>query len=155
MSDEPSRLLARITPMRVSERTAPYFTWKDHFVLGSADVDAEHRSFFELANRLRAAILAGQGQAVARLALARMTEHARCHFEHEEECLVASSCPYLAEHREEHRQFRLALAQLAAEATPSAERVFCLARDWILDHMLELDRRHQEWIALVPGRGGH
>lgn len=152
MSDESSRLLARITP-KVSDQTAPFFVWKDRFVLGSSEVDAEHRSFFDLANRLRAAIIVGQGPAVVRLALAKMTEHARCHFDHEEECLVASSCPFLAEHREEHRQFALALAQLTAEASPSADRAFCLARNWILDHMLDMDHRHQQWIALAPGRG--
>ena len=152
MSDESSRLLARITPMKVSDRTAPFFVWKDHFVLGSSKVDAEHRNFFDLANRLRAAIIAGQGPAVVRIALVKMTEHARCHFDDEEECLVASSCPFLVEHREEHRQFVLALAQLTAEASPSAELAFCLARNWILDHMLEMDRRHQHWIAQMPGR---
>jgi hemerythrin len=154
MSDQPSRLLARLTPAKVTDRTAPFFVWKDRFVLGSGDVDAEHRSFFELANRLRGAILAGQGRTVVRLALARLTEHARCHFDHEEACLVASACPYLAEHREEHRQFVLALAQLSVEQSPSAERVFCLTRNWIVDHILDMDHRHQPWIARVPGRGG-
>jgi len=148
MTDERSRLLARLSPAKVSEKTAPFFVWKDRFMLGASDVDAEHRSFFELANRLRAAILAGNGPVVARLVLARMADHARCHFDHEERCLVASACPYTGEHREEHRQFTLALAQLRAEATPCPERIFCLARDWILDHILGMDRRHQAWIAL-------
>jgi hemerythrin-like metal-binding protein len=148
MTGEPSRLLARITPARISENTAPFFVWKDRFVLGAGDVDAEHRTFFELANRIRAALLAGQGGTVARLALATMAEHARTHFEHEERCLVASACPALAEHREEHRQFTLAVGQLQADPSPCPERVFGLARDWILDHILGMDRRHQTWIAL-------
>jgi hemerythrin len=148
MTDGRSRLLARLSSSKVSEESAPFFVWKDRFILGASDVDAEHRSFFELANRLRAAILAGKGALIAHLALARMAEHARCHFDHEERCLIASACPFLAEHREEHRQFTLALSQLAAEASPCPERIFCLARHWILDHMLGMDRRHQAWIAL-------
>ncbi|HEY5629476.1 MAG TPA: hemerythrin family protein [Candidatus Limnocylindrales bacterium] len=148
MADGPSRLLARLSPARVSEKTAPFFLWKERFVLGASDVDADHRSFIELANRVRAAILAGNGPAVARLALARMADHARAHFDHEERCLVRSACPHLAEHLEEHRQFTLALSQLEAEPSPSPERIFCLTRDWILDHILGMDRRHQPWIAL-------
>jgi hemerythrin-like metal-binding protein len=148
MTDERPRLLARLSPAKVSEKTAPFFVWKDRFVLGAGDVDPEHKSFFDLANRLRGAILAGKGSDVARLALARMADHARCHFDHEERCLVVAACPFLTEHREEHRQFTLALRHLQSEASPSPERIFCLARDWILDHILGMDRRHQAWIAL-------
>jgi hemerythrin len=148
MSGEGSKPIGRITLRRGATTTQPLLVWKNAFALGVNEIDEEHKHFFEIANWLRSSILAGR--TVAREALDKMTEHARCHFDHEEACLIAADCPYLPKHRGEHQQFVLALAHLNSQETPSAEGIFCLARDWILDHILNTDILHREWISKPP-----
>jgi hemerythrin-like metal-binding protein len=145
MSDDGFKPAGRIGPPRRPASGHPLLVWKNSFALGATEVDEEHKHFFEITNWLRCSILAGRP--VAREALDRMTGHARCHFDYEEACLIAADCPYLPEHRSEHQQFVLALAHLNAQEAPSAEGVFCLARDWILDHILITDRLHKPWIS--------
>ncbi len=133
-----------------SAPSRPFFVWKDSFAVGSPDVDRDHERFFALANRLHSSLASREERAMTREVLFGMADHARCHFEHEETCLIAASCPYLAEHRDEHRQFVLALEHLRSQETPSAEVTFCLARDLIVDHILGMDRRHASWLSNPP-----
>jgi hemerythrin len=148
MNDEGSKPIGRISLRRRPATGHPLLVWKSAFALGDTEIDDEHKHFFEIINWLRSSILAGRP--VTREALDRMGEHARCHFDHEEKCLIAAGCPYLREHRGEHRQFVLSLAHLKSQQTPSPEGVFCLARDWILDHILNTDRLHKAWISKAP-----
>jgi hemerythrin len=147
MSD--GKYIGRMNPggAHPPQQSQRFFVWKDAFAVGDAEVDDEHQRFFALANRLHSSLMSHEHPALTREALLGMTEHARCHFEYEETCLIASSCPYLAEHRDEHRQFVLALEHLRLQENPSAEATFCLARDLIVDHILGMDRRHAHWLT--------
>jgi len=145
MSDKRTKPIGKIvTP--IPSDTKPFFVWNDRFALGPPAVDAEHKRFFDLANRLHASILADEGPASAKKILAGMSEYARRHFDDEEARLVASACPYLPRHRVEHRLFVMTLTRLQGHEEPSADDAFCLARDWILEHILGMDRLHSTWM---------
>ncbi len=156
MSDEHRTFIARIgerggPALAAPSHASPFFVWKDLFAIGAPGIDEEHQRFFALANHLYASLASGGDPEVTKEALLGMAEHARRHFETEETCLIAALCPYVTEHRNQHRNFVLALAHLRGQAMPSAEATFCLARDLILDHILGMDREHSAWMVLPPG----
>jgi hemerythrin len=51
-----------------------------------------------------------------------------------------------SKHRAEHRLFVMTLTRLQAQEAPTADDAFCLARDWILEHILGMDRQHSTWM---------
>jgi hemerythrin-like metal-binding protein len=126
--------------------TKPFFVWNDRFALGVPALDEEHKRFFDLANQLHSSIVADEGSASAKKILVGVSDYARRHFDDEEARLVASACPYLSRHRVEHRLFVMTLTRLQGQEEPSAEDAFCLARDWILEHILGIDRQHSTWM---------
>jgi len=146
MSDKRSKPIGKIATPTPSVSPEPFFVWKDCFALGVPAVDEEHKRFFDLANRLHSSIVVDEGQATARQILVGMSDYAQCHFDREEACLAATACPYLSKHREEHRLFVLALTRLHGQEAPSAEGTFSLARDWIVEHILGMDRQHATWM---------
>jgi hemerythrin-like metal-binding protein len=122
-----------------------FFVWKKEFELGLPLIDGEHRTFFEILNRCAAAARGASQAEVARL-LAELDTYAQFHFGHEEEALDRVGCPDLALQRAEHRRFRLELACIRAREVPSALDALALSRDWLLHHVLEIDRRYVAWI---------
>jgi hemerythrin-like metal-binding protein len=125
----------------------PFFVWTDCYALGALAIDEEHERFFDLANRLHSSIVADDEPASAKKILVDMGEYARRHFDDEEARLIASACPHLSRHRAEHRLFVMTLKRLQDHEEPSADDAFCLARDWILEHILGMDRQHSAWMV--------
>ena len=122
-----------------------FFAWKKEFELGLPLIDGEHRNFFEILNRCAAAARGASPTEVA-LRLAELDTYAGTHFGHEEEALDRVGCPELELQRSEHRLFRRDLARIKAREVPDALAALTLSRDWLLHHVLEVDRRYVAWI---------
>lgn len=147
MSDERRKPIGRISPPRTQPPSQPYFVWKSSFNLGIPQVDEEHRHFFDIINDLHAALETGEERAIVDQTMAELREYARFHFAHEEDFLQLVGYPDLAQHRAQHRHFVLALQRIQGQPAAKAVAALCLARDWLLEHILGMDQRYTKWVA--------
>jgi hemerythrin-like metal-binding protein len=120
------------------------FTWNPEYSVGNDLIDGEHRTLFELADRLHSAMLSGQGHAVLRNLYTQLADYTRTHFSHEEALMVKHAYPELPAHAEIHRQLIAKLAKLQGDLdggklTVTVDTMQFL-RDWLQHHIGKTDR---------------
>ena len=125
-------------------RPQSFFVWKDAFNLGIRAVDEDHKQFFEIFNRLHSCL----GHDAAREAVAELIAYARGHFAREEQALDDVCYPYLAEHQAQHRRFLRDLEQIDVQRAIAARLAISIARDWLIDHVLGMDKKYISWLAV-------
>ena len=120
--------------------------WNDQFELGVARMDAAHREFIDLLNRLHAS----PREAIPTL-FARLVEHAERHFGDEERWMQESGFPLTSVHRGEHDRvlaiLRETLQQLQAGDTASGQKLVMEMLAWFEQHAASMDlalARHLE-----------
>jgi len=122
-----------------------FLNWSESFSIGVAALDADHRRFFDLLNRLYAGILDGSASnaaaaAVAEEALAFAIEHCA----REEAMLAEAGYPGLAEMRRQHGVLRDTIenfrSKLSARMGMSTELANVLM-EWVLQHILKEDKK--------------
>lgn len=114
------------------------FEWKRAFSVGNAEIDGEHRSIYELAEKLQLAMLEGRGRAALDELIPALCRFIEVHLSHEEELMVSAGFPGIAGHRRAHAQLRTAVAGFqgryqAGEETLTIELMTFLAR-WLTEH---------------------
>jgi hemerythrin len=127
--------------------------WKPQYSVGVAELDAQHQTLFELANRLIRLHDAGPTDKQFFIILNELVRYAETHFATEEELMRRHGYPDLAAHEEEHRKFVervFALNQRlgSADRTLSFELLDFL-KTWYIDHVLGDDRGY---IPLLAGQ---
>lgn len=125
-----------------------FFVWKDAFALGIPAIDAEHQQFFVILNRCAEAASSGAASLVqVERLLQELETYARFHFRNEEEALERIGYPGLESQRQEHRRFQRELERIRALERPSSLAALALARDWLLNHVTDTDRRYVDWLV--------
>lgn len=128
------------------------FSWIDGFKLGFNSIDDTHREFVTL---VHAMLTVGDAEFLA--AFHRFADHARCHFEQENEWMSAGDFPAGACHVEEHTKV---LAPLR-EAQPLIEqgridigRSFAKAlAEWFPGHADHMDSALASWMVRKSASG--
>ena len=112
--------------------------WNDQFELGVARMDASHREFIDMLNRLNAASREDMSTLFARL-----VEHTEQHFGEEERWMQESGFPLRIIHRDEHERvlaiLRETLQQLQAGDTASAHMLVREMLAWFEQHAASMD----------------
>lgn len=103
------------------------------YQLGNESMDATHREFIELVNRLQGTDKAGFMELFAAL-----VEHTHAHFTAENESMEEYGFPAIAEHRSEHQRVLGELDRLAEKVRQGKTQ---LARAWVRDGL-------PDWFAL-------
>lgn len=121
-----------------------HLAWHSGYECGNSLIDAQHRSLFDGANKILAAILAGRHRVdVDVLIDALMCEVAQ-HFNDEEAIFSAAGFPDVTEHAAQHRQLvdrAVALVESFHAGTLTiGELLQFLAHDMVARHMLGADR---------------
>ena len=124
--------------------------WSEHYEVGVAAIDGQHREMFDITNRLLVGLRDGRdaGELVETLReLVRCTEHNVA----TEERLMQEHGLAPAHHAEEHRRLLEAIRRFDLRLDPSglAESTRWL-REWLLGHIDEDDRPFAE---LLRSRG--
>ena len=124
--------------------------WSEHYEVGVAVIDGQHREMFDIANRLLEGLRDARdaGELVETLReLVRCTEHNVA----TEERLMQEHGLAVAHHAEEHRRLLEAIRRFDLRLDPSglAESTRWL-REWLLGHIDEDDRPFAE---LLRSRG--
>jgi hemerythrin len=124
--------------------------WKDSYLLGEAEIDAQHRFVFALANEF---IAAGDKAALTHCAM-QLYQHTREHFKHEEALMRELQFPEYAAHVEWHNQFISRLNDISAcigQDSLQRQDLVNLMSDWALKHIVQYDARLASYIASQPG----
>jgi hemerythrin len=122
--------------------------WSDEYLTGVAEIDGQHRGFFEAAHRLYDQILNCEGEHGVEEAVAFLRDYADRHFRTEETFMREHEFPRLEEHIKLHEAFFENLEQLADELKvlgPSqhlADRALEVAQDWLIDHITDEDMQY-------------
>lgn len=122
--------------------------WSDSYCIGIAEIDQQHRGFFEAAHRLHDRILNCQGEHGVEEAVAFLRDYAVQHFQTEEALMRRDAFPGLEAHRRLHAAFFDSLDQLVYDldvcgaSQHLAERALEVAQDWLIDHIACEDQQY-------------
>ncbi len=120
--------------------------WKDSYLLGEAEIDAQHRHAFELANEFMAA---SDKTELSHCAM-QLYQHVREHFKHEESLMRELKFPEYAAHVQWHNDFISRLNDVSASISQNSlqqDDVKTLMTDWALQHIAQYDARLASYIA--------
>lgn len=119
--------------------------WSDEYLTGIAEIDEQHKGFFDAAHRLYDQILNCEGEHGVEDAAAFLRDYAKRHFQTEEAFMREHGFPRLEQHKELHEAFFENLELLADELKvcgPSqhlADRALDVAQNWLIDHIADED----------------
>lgn len=136
------------TPVKIIE-------WAPEYSVHVEEIDREHQKWFDMLNRLHAAMLEGRGQEQLRVLMADMTWYALEHIAHEEALMASTHYPDYRTHVRQHEALRSRSQEFAerverGETTVTIEvTVFLTA--WIKQHILTSDLRLAEHLQKRRG----
>ena len=92
--------------------------WKPFYSVGDASIDAEHQRLLGIIDDLCLAVHAGQGQAIIREILDRLSDYTIVHFDHEERAMQKCGYPNLEAHMTMHDEMRRRTREFPRRAKP-------------------------------------
>jgi hemerythrin len=151
----------RIEPVLHKQARTGYLEWRDEWTLEVGFMDEDHRELAAMLSRIARDYgppAAGSAHPIRQSdappladALAELAAHTRAHFEREEEVMRVDDFPDLPRHKNEHD---LLLAELSVTARELREfeaqwlglDLLDSLKDWLLGHVLEMDRELAEFL---------
>ena len=142
-------------PPQISGAPKPVL-WSDAFEMGDARIDAEHREFIDIVNRLGAATDSRETARIAELC-ATLVEHSAAHFRSEEEIMARHGYGGLDAHRRDHQRLLAYIREQAARLLQAAspdEHVEAAAsiKDGLLGHMFRVDVHYKTHLLEAKRR---
>src|SRR5690242_15639071 len=124
--------------------------WDRSFSVEVARFDGEHKTLFDIINRLHDAMMAGQGRTVLGKTFQDLLNYTRTHFAAEEGVLRAHGYPELEKQRLQHAAFCDTLAKYKAQfdsgSTALSVDIMQLLQDWLRQHITVEDRKYSEFL---------
>jgi len=124
--------------------------WNDSLSTGVAEIDAQHKDFIKLIQRLQ--ILHekdGSKEFILRILL-EMAKYAEYHFVSEENLMMLFKYPLLTQHQEQHNML-LRSVKYKIEAFEngilSLEEVIAFLSDWLLSHTAKEDGKIGDYLG--------
>jgi hemerythrin len=129
-------------------------TWNDSYSVNNEEIDAQHKEWIAIYNKLDHTLLNGSGQEVFTLAadsLQAMQEYADYHFREEEQYMREINFPFLVEHRRLHSDFEDELYKYnrsirSGELILNTE-VISIVKNWLLHHILHEDQKYRTYLT--------
>jgi len=121
------------------------FAWDDSYCVGYAEIDNQHRRWFQLAHELHSAVVMGKKKEVLAQTLANFIAYTKGHFATEERLMLTSGYPYYEEHRDQHEAMTRKLGRLRHDfeegrATIAVEFLQFL-KIWLGNHIHVVDHK--------------
>lgn len=129
------------------------FKWKNDFSVGIKEMDDQHKSFFDILNRLGEVAGGNKGMEVVGPVLRQLSEYSRHHFAEEENWLKVIGYPGLPFQKKQHEFFISQVTELQDRysrgdgSIPKSTLEFL--RDWLLSHILETDKKYGTFMLEV------
>ncbi len=120
--------------------------WRDSFATGVERFDSDHRRIVEMIAELYTGITGGADKKKIERTITELISYTKYHFTNEEEHMRLHDFPKRAEHRIEHEDFKLKLAEMQKKLEQGDREVprqlYTLLRDWFSHHIMEVDRQY-------------
>jgi hemerythrin-like metal-binding protein len=128
--------------------------WNESYSVNNADIDAQHKEWIAIYNRLDNILLTGSGDAVSRAAtdaLQAMQEYASYHFRQEEQYLREINYPDLVTHKRLHTDFDDQIygynRKIRSGEFVLNTEVISIIKTWLLHHILHEDQKYCAFVA--------
>jgi hemerythrin len=127
------------------------FAWSDTYSIGVAEIDAQHRRLFSLADQLHSAMASGKGKAVLEQVLQSLISYTKTHFAAEER--IMRDCAYsdLAAHKAQHDQLTQRVLNLQSEFRAGKMLltldVLEFLKNWLQMHIAGCDRKYAPFVG--------
>jgi hemerythrin-like metal-binding protein len=126
-----------------------YLSWHDRYLVGNADIDAQHRKLFELVNRFDDVVKMGLTEEAWRV-VEELISTTAAHFRFEEDLMETAGFPDLAEHRLVHqelmKQIRDLQARMRTGGHVGTKSVVRFLVDWLTNHHLREDLAFKPYL---------
>jgi hemerythrin-like metal-binding protein len=133
--------------------TTSLFKWKNDFSVGIKELDDQHKSFFDILNRLGEAAGGNKGMEIVGPVLQELNEYSRHHFTEEENWLKVIVYPGLQYQQKQHEFFISQVTDLQGRYTRGDANIPLstveFLRDWLLSHILETDKKYGTFMLEV------
>lgn len=131
--------------------------WTDAFAMGDAEIDAEHRNFVDIVNRLNGAIRHREPGAVISAICDELVADAAAHFLSEEAAMARVGFGGLPGHQREHERLLKFLEMQVALVRAGADHPVLVAaalaiKDALLGHMFRVDVHYKSYFLESKGR---
>src|SRR5574344_1370174 len=129
--------------------TTPLVTWKSTYALGMSEIDEQHRTLFEIMNKMWQAIVHNEKQSTMVEILQALELYTVQHFTEEEIFMQSFNYPNFDKHILLHRHFIQKIAdekeRVSKGEKPSLDLLHFL-RDWLLNHILVQDKHYADYF---------
>jgi hemerythrin len=126
-----------------------FLSWHDRYLLGHAEIDAQHRKLFELVNHFDDVIQMDMADELGRI-VDDLVAGAVAHFKFEEAVLEQIGFPDRSGHSKMHEeligQLRQTRAKMKAGGHVSAKSVARFLVDWLTYHILREDMEFKAYL---------
>lgn len=124
--------------------------WDESFSVGVSELDHQHGRIIAIINLLLDEPKSGFDQRMVAKILADLTNYAHDHFETEEQLLAENGYPDLHAQHNEHKAFRITLAEFCDDSmnnrAPVPPRVLNYLKNWWVDHILVKDMKYRSFL---------
>jgi hemerythrin len=134
----------------------PTIAWKSVYETGIVALDNEHKQLIDQINRLYEAVRDKRGDEVLDDILEMLQDYTENHFQHEEKLMAEYDYPGLPEHRKAHQDLRDTVQLLSVRDSSGAQglanELMKLMRGWVLEHIVEVDKKYGAYLESRGGR---
>lgn len=127
-----------------------YFQWSSAFNIGVPRIDRQHQKLADLLNELHESSAQAGSHASVYPVLNALVRYAEEHFRGEEALMEETRYPELMRQRREHEKFSFAVfalnERLQAREEETADEALSFVKNWLLDHILQMDRRMGDYV---------
>lgn len=118
--------------------------WQDRYSVGVDEIDADHHEIISIINRLDEIMSSGKARDGLPSIMDRLVDYTRDHFRREESLMAQYQYPEIDRHRETHREFIAEFDNIQAAIAQGNYAIsislFSLLRNWLIDHIMVVDR---------------
>ena len=129
--------------------------WHTDLSVGEAELDRDHRSIFQLVDRVQSAADAELDDSLVEYALDRLVDYTDSHFAREEAYMRRIGYPYVLRHQSKHRAMIEHLGLLQSRFDQDDERVgedlVVFLNDWWYLHILQEDMAYKHFAQQRHG----
>ena len=140
-------IIARVS---LPSSARPLIAWKSEYSIGVESIDKQHKQLVTIINVLNNSTRQGSSREVLWEVLVSLIRYTKIHFESEERLFKMHGYPGYDEQRRAHEKltaqvsdFSKAFIQHQIDISPD---LMVFLRDWLMDHVLELDRRSRQFL---------
>ena len=131
--------------------------WKEIYATNVVALDNEHRELIDHINLLYEAIRDKRGAEVLGDILAMLEKYTVEHFAHEEMLMEKYGFSGLEEQKKLHKDLIQAVEELKEKASVTgpetlAPQLLRFLRHWLLDHIVEADKKYGPYLVARGGR---